>query len=649
MTRLKRWLIVAGLAILFGAVLRAQPFSPEVQLAINQVVTGVVPFTALRTAASSYVNWGSTQGESGYGLRDNAGTIQVKNSAGAWANIVTGATLPTAASFLTRTADATLSNETAMGGLATGLVINTATTGEPTIYAGATCTNQFLRALSAVGAATCASVSLSADTTGTLGVARGGTGIASGTAGGVLYFNGGSATIASSGALTTSQLVLGGGTGAPTTLGTTGTAATVLHGNASGAPSFAAVDLATTVSGILPGANGGTGNGFFAVSGPATSLKTFTFPNASAIVLTTNAAVTAAQGGTGHATYAVGDILYASGATTLARLADVATGNALISGGVGVAPSWGKIDVATHMTGTLPVANGGTSFASYTVGDILAASGATTLTRIADVAVGRYMRSGGVATLPLWSTLALPNAGAQGELPVVSAADTVTMLAVGTAGQVLRSAGVGATVTWSTAVFPNTATTGDLIYASGADTYANLAVGAAGTILVGGAAPAYSATPSVTSWSAVSTATLAAAAGNVVYTVASAATNDDPTETLRQYRVATTDATVTQIVLLAVPATTTLQFHCTVTARRTGGVAGAAEDGAAYLVQVAYKNVAGNAVEIAAETLTVVGEDQAGWTVTAAPSGANAAISVTGAVDNNVTWHATCRTYAVSS
>lgn len=62
------------------------------------------------------------------------------------------------------------------------------------------------------------------------------------------------------------------------------------------------IDLTAKVSGILPGANGGSGNGFFAVSGPTTSLKTFTFPNASATVLTSNAVVTVAQGGIGVAT-----------------------------------------------------------------------------------------------------------------------------------------------------------------------------------------------------------------------------------------------------------------------------------------------------------------------------------------------------------
>jgi hypothetical protein len=86
------------------------------------------------------------------------------------------------------------------------------------------------------------------------------------------------------------------------------------------------------------------------------------------ISLTTQVSGTlgAGNGGTGISSYTVGDILYASGTTTLSSLADVATGNALISGGVSNAPLWGKIGLTTHVSGTLAVGNGG--------------SGATTLT-----------------------------------------------------------------------------------------------------------------------------------------------------------------------------------------------------------------------------------------------------------------------------
>ena len=69
--------------------------------------------------------------------------------------------------------------------------------------------------------------------------------------------------------------------------------------------------------------------------------------------------IAATVGGTGQTSYAVGDLLYADTTTSLAKLADVATGKALVSGGVGVAPNWGLIGLTSHVTGILPVANGG--------------------------------------------------------------------------------------------------------------------------------------------------------------------------------------------------------------------------------------------------------------------------------------------------
>jgi hypothetical protein len=77
--------------------------------------------------------------------------------------------------------------------------------------------------------------------------------------------------------------------------------------------------------------------------------------------------ITAAKGGTGQTSYAVGDLLYADTTTTLAKLADVATGNAVISGGVSTAPSYGKIGLTTHISGVLPVANGGTNASSASI------------------------------------------------------------------------------------------------------------------------------------------------------------------------------------------------------------------------------------------------------------------------------------------
>ena len=61
--------------------------------------------------------------------------------------------------------------------------------------------------------------------------------------------------------------------------------------------------------------------------------------------------IAATKGGTGQTTYTTGDILYSNATNSLAKLAAVATGNALISGGTGTAPSWGKIGISTHVSG----------------------------------------------------------------------------------------------------------------------------------------------------------------------------------------------------------------------------------------------------------------------------------------------------------
>lgn len=150
---------------------------------------------------------------------------------------------------------------------------------------------------------------------------------------------------------------------------------------------FGAVDVSqanTSVTGIQTATNGGTGNAFFLVSGPTTTVRTFTFPNASATVLTTNAAVTAPQGGTGFTSYAIGDTLYADTTTSLAKLVAAATGSVLLSGTL---PSWGKANVASTVTGILPVANGGTGIATATANRLMKGNG-TSAFQVTGINVG---------------------------------------------------------------------------------------------------------------------------------------------------------------------------------------------------------------------------------------------------------------------
>lgn len=86
-----------------------------------------------------------------------------------------------------------------------------------------------------------------------------------------------------------------------------------------------------------------------------------------------------AQGGTGLTGYTVGDLLYASGASGLSKLNDVATGSCLVSGGVGVAPHWGSCAAGGGITGsgttnTLALFN-----SSGTLGDSALSVNGTTL------------------------------------------------------------------------------------------------------------------------------------------------------------------------------------------------------------------------------------------------------------------------------
>lgn len=84
---------------------------------------------------------------------------------------------------------------------------------------------------------------------------------------------------------------------------------------------------------------------------------------------------------------------------------------------------------AVSVAGTLVAANGGTGQSTYTIGDILYASATTTLAKLAAVAAGSYLRSAGTGTAPVWSTVTIPNAATLGDIWYGSAASTISALA----------------------------------------------------------------------------------------------------------------------------------------------------------------------------------------------------------------------------
>ncbi len=98
----------------------------------------------------------------------------------------------------------------------------------------------------------------------------------------------------------------------------------------------------STVTGILGSANGGTANGFTKFTGPTTAEKTFTLPNATCTILTTNAAVTVGQGGTGLSTLTAHALYVGNGASAPTALAVGAT-NTVLHGNTGADPSYSAV------------------------------------------------------------------------------------------------------------------------------------------------------------------------------------------------------------------------------------------------------------------------------------------------------------------
>lgn len=162
------------------------------------------------------------------------------------------------------------------------------------------------------------------------------------------------------------------------------------------------------------------------------------------------------KGGTGFTSFTVGDLFYADTTTSLAKLADVATGNVLLSGGVGVAPAYGKVDAATHIIGVLPVVNGGTgnsALAALTKTDdtnvtlTLGGSPSTALVNAASIAVGW---TGELSIARGGTGAATANAAFNALSPMTTNGDLITRVAglaarlpAGAVGTALFSSGPG--------------------------------------------------------------------------------------------------------------------------------------------------------------------------------------------------------------
>ena len=105
------------------------------------------------------------------------------------------------------------------------------------------------------------------------------------------------------------------------------------------------------------------------------------------------------------------------------------------------------------------VADGGTNIGVYAVGDLLYASTTGILSKLADVAVGQYLASGGVNTAPAWATLN------QAAVAGLTTADTPTFAGITApiynhGAFTTQTPSSGFTVDWSTNHFQQVTITG---------------------------------------------------------------------------------------------------------------------------------------------------------------------------------------------
>jgi hypothetical protein len=174
--------------------------------------------------------------------------------------------------------------------------------------------------------------------------------------------------------------------------------------------------------------------------------KLFYKDNANVIQVIGWKVVPAVAGGTGQTSYAVGDILFANTTTSLAKLADVATGNALISGGVGAAPAYGKIGLTTHISGVLPVANGGTNASTASITSFNNITGYTALGATGTTSTNLVFSTSPSITTP---TLVGDVTVSTGNVVIGTSGKGIDFSGVGTAAEILDDYEEGTwTVEW---------------------------------------------------------------------------------------------------------------------------------------------------------------------------------------------------------
>lgn len=202
--------------------------------------------------------------------------------------------------------------------------------------------------------------------------------------------------VTSASSLTANSIVLGAGSQASAVLASLGTTTTVLHGNVSGAPSFGAVSLTADVTGVLPGANGGSGvantgktitiGGNFATSGAFTT--TFTVTGNTNVTLPTSGTLSTTTGTVTTVGFTGGLITVANQTTTPAFTV------AGTSGGIPYFDTSSTWASSAALGSTQVVLGGGAGSAPNTNSNLTYASGALTNAANSGTVAGFLIGSG---------------------------------------------------------------------------------------------------------------------------------------------------------------------------------------------------------------------------------------------------------------
>lgn len=112
----------------------------------------------------------------------------------------------------------------------------------------------------------------------------------------------------------------------------------------------------------------------------------------------------------------------------------------------------------------------------------------------------------------------------------------------------------------------------------------------------------------------------------------------------------TTGATATVLFQIPLDDNAMTAVRVIVVARRTGGSAGTAGDGASYERHATVSRIsAGAAAQIGSTTNVHTAESQSGWDCAIDVTGNDVRVQVTGAANNNVTWHGVLIRHLVQS